>query len=388
MFPASSENVPQIAVAKLYFSDDTVVQDVHFFASSSNSNKYYCLTAASHDRAVRLWNPMRVVVEDNDDSLLRANRKARQQTQPTAYSKLPCCLEVQTYRDGYAYDVSSVCVARDVAGNAGDALLAACQKTLVLTDLITAKVTRRLQHHHTGKINKVCSLDQNLFVTASFDTTVALWDGRSRNSHRPIQVLKDATDSVTDLWASHGPRRDTYFPYLYTSSVDGCVRCYDMRRGTLTVDNVGSPITSMAVTKNGENTSTQRELAVTCLDGTIRLLDASVGGAVQTTSDNLLLNTYSNSHAAGNFGIQVDCLADSATIVSGSEDGHVVLYDLVSANCHAKLNANLLHNGKPTCTIAAHPRDASVLITASYDTSTIVWSSPQNYTRWGGGNET
>jgi mitogen-activated protein kinase organizer 1 len=154
----------------------------------------------------------------------------------------------------------------------------------------------------------------------------------------------------------------TSFAIIRTASVDGCVRTYDLRKGVVQCDDVGSSITSMALSQD------RQCLAVSCLDGCIRLLDTTSGE---------LLNTYQGDHAAGNFAIQVDILANDGTIVSGSEDGNVVLYDLVRATSTVLPGATR----RPTCAIAAHPTQSSTIISASYDNRTVVWSHDQD-TRW------
>lgn len=57
---------------------------------------------------------------------------------------------------------------------------------MVVTDLISSQVKRRLgHHHHTGWINAVAATTQyggEAYVTASYDATVAIWDGRSRDT--------------------------------------------------------------------------------------------------------------------------------------------------------------------------------------------------------------
>jgi len=68
--------------------------------------------------------------------------------------------------------------------------------------------------------------------------------------------------------------------------------------------------------------------------------------------------------------LKVAVLADDATIVTGSEDGNVCCYDLVRANQVQNLKGPL----RPTCTIAAHPKQSSMVVASSYDNSNVVWS--------------
>jgi mitogen-activated protein kinase organizer 1 len=294
-----------------------------------------------HDRTVRLWNPFRldpgyVFTRDED-------------------YELPPALPIQTYTAGYTHPISAVLA---VESNTSQILLAASDKTLVVSDLVTNQLKRRLQGH-AGRINALAAADKGeAFLSASYDGTVSIWDGRSRDN-KPIQVLREAKDSVTDL---HIVQTETEggasaaMGMIRTASVDGSVRSYDLRKGLLKCDDCGSAITSMAQTHDGQC------LAISCLDGTIRLMQTDSGE---------LLNTYSGFHKAGQYSLDVAILADDATIVSGSEDGACIFYDLVRADRVQALEGPT----RPTCSIASHPRESSVLVTASYDGNTIVWSN-------------
>jgi len=246
-------------------------------------------------------------------------------------------------------------------------LLTASNKSIVVTDMLSGSMKRRVgQNHHNGRINSVAATKKfggEAYVTASYDATVAIWDGRSRDI-KPIQVLKDAKDSVTtvhviqdecDVGGHESSRNNT--AEIRTASIDGCVRTYDLRRGLLLCDNFDSPVTSMAQTKDGKC------LVVSCLDGSIRLMELETGE---------LLNTYSEAHSAGNYALDVDILADDATIITGSENGQCALYDLVRASPVQILEGPAR---RPTCTVASHPNRSSLVITASYDNSTVVWSN-------------
>ena len=65
-----------------------------------------------------------------------------------------------------------------------------------------------------------------MVLSASYDTSVRCWDCRSRN-HLPVQTMREASDSVSHVAvASHE---------ISTSSIDGRVRRYDLRAGSLAV---------------------------------------------------------------------------------------------------------------------------------------------------------
>jgi mitogen-activated protein kinase organizer 1 len=270
---------------------------------------------------------------------------------------LPHALPIHSYMDGHSHAVSAIAV-----DDNSTALLAASDKTLVHTDVVAQTVKRRFQGH-TGRINAVAISDAcETFLSASYDGTVRIWDGRSR-SPEPIQILKDAKDSVTGVHTVQARQQGE--AVIRSCSVDGRVRTYDLRRGQVQCDDVGNAIFSMALTHDGQC------LAISCLDGTIRLMEVDTGE---------LLNAYHSHHAAGNYALQCALSADDAHVVTGSEDGRCVYYDLVRGD----MVQELVGHARPTCSIATHPKreHSSVCITASYDGNAIVWANDSSYIQW------
>jgi len=252
----------------------------------------------------------------------------------------------------------------------------------------------RQWHGHTAVINSVALLqpDADVLATASYDATVCLWDGRSHSS-QPIQILKDAKDSVTAVHiSSSGDNEAT----IRTAAVDGCVRTYDIRRGVMQCDDYGSPITSLAFS----NTSNMQ--AVSCLDGSIRVgpvNDNVEGTFAHGMAEQLpVAGVCRGKHTAGRYGLECCFSADSSVVVTGSEDGRGVLYDCQHYNNSNNnptaslrrrgdtpvLAAELVGHVAPTCSVAAHPDESDVMITASYDGNGVVWASSRNYMRWDG----
>jgi WD domain, G-beta repeat len=182
------------------------------------------LTAGS-DRSIRLWNPSRL------DPAFPPPRQQQLYSGDISDSDdipiplLPRALPIQVYDDGINYIPTAMAITEDTTR-----LFVACDKTAVLLDSVTTKVLRQF-HGHVAVINDVAMLSTaaatiDVLATASYDATVCLWDGRS-NSHRPIQTLKEAKDSVTCVDMSQQQA------VVRTASVDGCVRTYDVRKGIL-----------------------------------------------------------------------------------------------------------------------------------------------------------
>jgi mitogen-activated protein kinase organizer 1 len=284
-----------------------------------------------------------------------ALRQAPNRGQDVSIDSLPHALPIHSYTDGHTHPVSAIAV-----DDVSTTLLSASEKTLVWTNVVAQKVQRRF-HGHLGRIHALAiSQGTETFLSASYDGTVRIWDARSR-SPEPIQILKEAKDSVTGVHTVQSPGEAV----IRSCSVDGVVRTYDLRKGQVQCDDTHNAIFSMALTHDGQC------LAISCLDATIRLMEVDTGE---------LLNTYSSCHVAGNYSLQCTLTADDANIVTGSEDGGAVLYDLVRGEMVQELRGHW----KPTCAVATHPKreNSSVVITASYDGNDIVWANDSSYIQW------
>jgi WD40 repeat protein len=85
-----------------------------------------------------------------------------------------------------------------------------------------------------------------------------------------------------------------------------------------------------------------------------------------------LLNTFEKSHKCLNYKVDVDIIGNDSMVITGSEQetGCAVLYDLVRATPIQTLSTSI--NG--ICSsVAAHPTNSSVLLTAQCDGKVTVW---------------
>ncbi|CAB9511973.1 repeat domain-containing protein 83 homolog [Seminavis robusta] len=361
-----SPSLPKVPIARLV-GHDGPIQQVQFAA-----NGKYCLTGG-HDRTVRLWNPLRIDPAFPPPPALPPLPSGTATT-PSSYTSMDSLarsLPIQSYANGHTHPISALAL-----DSSSTTLVAGSNKTVVITDIVTQQVKRRFQGH-TGRINAVAiSHGCDTYLSASYDGTVRIWDGRSHNSYEPIMTLTEAKDSVTDIHvvqddemesSSHKKKRNNQntTALIRTASVDGVVRTYDIRKGSLAADDCGSAITGMTPTYDGQC------LALNCLDGAIRLMELESGE---------LLNTYTGSHVAGQYGLQCAMTADDATLVTGSEDGTAVLYDIVRGTTVQTLQGHT----RATCSIATHPQRecSSVVITASYDGTAVVWANHEGFMKW------
>ena len=180
-------------------------------------------------------------------------------------------------------------------------------KTVFLWDVAAGNTIRRWTGH-AGRINAVsfAGVEESVVVSGSWDGTAKLWDTKS-NSYKPILVLDDAKDSVSDIAVSGEE--------IVVGSVDGKIRAYDLRMGECAVDTMGHAVTSVNVSKRGE------EVLVSCLDSSVRLMDRGNGKLLKAYRDEGFVNTEMR--------VRSTLGMNDSVVVSGSEDETVVAWDLL-----------------------------------------------------------
>ena len=151
-------------------------------------------------------------------------------------------------------------------------------------------------------------------MSGSIDGTVKCWDMRSK-SQEPIQVLEEMKDSVTCILITDHE--------ILVGCADGKVRNYDLRLGKLVTDLIthdGSAVSSVSMTSDGQcylvNTTKSED--------TIKLMDKTNGSLLQE-----FIGGSKNDK-----GYRIECAVgfESRQVISGSEDGCVIIWDLLKAN--------------------------------------------------------
>lgn len=208
-------------------------------------------------------------------------------------------------------------------------------RSLIYWDVTTAQPLRRLRCHAGGVTCVAFSEDSNVAVSGKSQSTidnsarfsivmlsifagakdnlVMCWDIRTRKLE-PIQTMNEAKDCITKIIINEFE--------IVVSSLDGCIRRYDLRKGELTCDNVGEPIVYFSQTKDAKCS------LVACSDNVVRLLD-------NENSD--ILATY-RGHRADDFQVECGILSNDSQIVCGSANGQVFIWDLVDEKVVSKLS--------------------------------------------------
>lgn len=267
----TSKSFPTIPIARLTDHNGPV----HAVTFSAGTGQY--ILTGSQDRNIRLFNP--------------------------STSRL-----IQTY-SAHGYEVLDLSVSEDnsrFASVGGD-------KTVFLWDVATAQTLRRFTGH-AARVNAVSfgGEGDSVLVSGSFDGTVKVWDLKAR-SERPIMTLSEAKDSVSSV--------EVLGSEIFVGSVDGRVRVYDLGMGSVDCDVVapGKGVTSVTPTKAADG------YLVSCLDSCLRFMDRPTGKCLQTFRDE---GHFKNEA----YRMRSTLAMGDACVVSGSEDGRVVVWDILTGD--------------------------------------------------------
>ncbi|XP_046469083.1 WD repeat domain-containing protein 83 [Neodiprion pinetum] len=284
-----------------------------------NVDGSYCLTCGS-DKKVKLWNPYRSVA-------------------------------LKTY-GGHANEVLDACASCD----SSQVVSCGMDKSVIVWDVATGNPVRRLRGH-AGPVTTVrFNEESTMAISGSHDNSVMCWDIRSR-SQDPVQTLREAKDTVSSIRVTDHE--------ILAASYDSRIRRYDIRIGELLVDYVGEAATCASFTRDGQC------IVISCGDGVIRLMDKDTGE---------LLGEFTG-HAADDLCLEssVDC--KDTHILSGSGDGKLWIWDLVTQKVVQKLSDNNLSEKiHPVVSICIHPQRNCIL--AASGGTILMWDTDENDSKY------
>lgn len=222
-------------------------------------------------------------------------------------------------------------------------------KTIRLWDLATGEpYPKPWKGHHNYVYSIAFSPKGNMLVSGSYDEAVFLWDVRAGRQMRSLPAHSDPVGGVDFI-------RDGTL--VVSCAGDGLIRIWDTASGQclrtiVHEDNAG--VVSVKFSPNGKYV-----LAWT-LDGSIRLWDY-VTGHCKKTYQGHVNNKYSIGGAFGVYGTE-------AFVVSGSEDGRIVFWDVKSKKILQELEA---HDGV-VMWVDTHPtRDR--IVSCGLDNKVKLW---------------
>lgn len=247
----------------------------------SSADGQYALTCGA-DRTIKLWRP----------------------------SKL---LQLKCYK-GHSSDVI------DCQANEDSSQFVSCSndKSVIVWDVESGKILRRFRNLAPFSSLAYGHQSQTVFAS-SLDGTVKVYDLRAVNAWEPIQTLTDADDSVTCC--------RIHDHLIFTSSMDKCLRTYDMRQGILMTDAMHHPLNHVAVNRDASS------LLVSCVRANPVLVDRDKAQ---------ILNEFSGNQNKL-FKIESTFALDGSCVVAGSEDSKVYLWDVASKSAKLTLTHANVH---------------------------------------------
>lgn len=301
------------------------------YALALTKDGKYCLTGG-RDRTIRLYNPRKDQGGEGSDG--------------------PAALLIKSYAGPHGYEVLDLAVSGDnskFASAGGD-------RAAFVWDVTSGNIVRRLQGH-LSSINAIAANDDfTVLITGSYDRSIKAWDLRAPGRD-PIQQLSGCTDSVSSLIVEQGDRSSGVGGIIIAGCVDRVVRTYDLRAGRLHEDLVHAPVTSVSASSDGAC------MLVSCLgDGikcpVLRLLKRQTG---------VELNSFQG-HVNDQYPLRNCFGGDDSIAISGSEDGRIIVWDVLSA----KITHELKGHSKAVCAVAR--AEDGILVSASHDGTALVWS--------------
>lgn len=260
--------------------------------------------------------------------------------------------------------------ALDVTADSSRLAIGAEDKQVTLFDILnskTATVLRCLRsiftpfidkrpicrfYGHSSRIHAVLFMESMgnssvppILASGSDDTTVRLWDIYGNTSH-PIQILEEATDAITALYyqATNGQ--------FVTSSVDGKLRFYDLRRGLLEEIDFEAPITwfqYLPVTRAFIVNTLNSQLSMVYHQEATGQSDGSQGESWE------LLKVFNDGHKNESTWLKGCITKEEDFIFMPSEDSKIVRYSIMEDKIEEFLMPSI-----PLC-IASHPKSNQIL---------------------------
>lgn len=229
-------------------------------------------------------------------------------------------------------------------------------KSIRLWNVLTGKAHPvPFNGHHNYVYSLAFSPKGNMLISGSYDEAVFLWDVRSARVMRSLPAHSDPVAGVDVVWDG---------TLIVSCSSDGLIRLWDTATGqclrTL-VHEDNPPVTAVKFSPNGKFV-----LAWT-LDDCVRLWNYVEGRCIKTYQGHIN-RKYS---LCGGFGIySAPGGPPSAFVVSGSEDGAVLCWDVVSKNVLQRLEG---HTDAVLCVDTCSFEGKRLMVSCGLDRTIRVW---------------
>ncbi|EKD20611.1 WD repeat domain 5B [Drepanopeziza brunnea f. sp. 'multigermtubi' MB_m1] len=203
--------------------------------------------------------------------------------------------------------------------------------------------------HHNYVYSLAFSPKGNMLVSGSYDEAVFLWDLRARRQMKSLPAHSDPVGGVDFI-------RDGTL--VCSCSTDGLIRVWDTSTGqclrTL-VHEDNPPVTTVRFAPNG------KYILAWTLDSYVRLWDY-VSGTCKKTYQGHVNTKFS---IGGAFGVS----GSEAFVVSGSEDGNLVFWDVKTKDIIQKVGG---HEGV-VCWVDTSPQPNGAVVSGGMDGTVRIW---------------
>lgn len=214
---------------------------------------------------------------------------------------------------------------------------------LQIFDVPTNQIIRSISAH-TNDINSVCYVDKqnsSLVITGSDDSLCKIWDTRASNSNSPVGTFYGHVSGMTNVCSKEDSR------YFISNCKDQSIKLWDIRKSSSVDKKNNLPAVRYDYRTNSLS---QRDIS-------------SIKEGMKNNSDDCSVATYFG-HSVRETLIRCHFspkfITDQRYIYTGSADGHVYIYDLLTSENVAKLQ---VHGGRVIRDCAWHPFTQNIVTT-------------------------
>ncbi|KAI9925132.1 WD domain protein [Aspergillus wentii] len=229
-------------------------------------------------------------------------------------------------------------------------------KTIRLWNVLTGKAHPiPFVGHHNYVYQIAFSPKGNMLVSGSYDEAVFLWDVRSASVMRSLPAHSDPVGGIDVVWDG---------TLIVSCASDGLIRIWDTATGQCLrtiVHEDNPPVSSVKFSPNG------KFVLAWSLDDCVRLWDYVDGRCIKTYQGHMN-RKYSLSGGFGKYGFPG--IPPDAFAVSGSEDGSILCWDVVSKKILQRIEAHTdVVLGLDTCEI----NNKRLMVSCGLDRTVRVW---------------